>query len=75
MLIFRFIIAIYFLRFYVFIGLFNAKILINVPGREIFRAYKISKVVVLSNQPTFVFRQRTSEFKHLAHAVLKLTNM
>ena len=72
MLIFRFIIAIYFLRFYVFIGLF---LLINVPGREIFRAYKISKVVVLPNQPTFVFRQRTSEFKHLAHAVLKLTNM
>ena len=74
MFIFRFIIDIYFLRFYVFIG-FNAKILINVPGREIFRAYKISKVVVLPNQPTFVFRQRTSEFKHLAHAVLKLTNM
>ena len=72
MLIFRFIIAIYFLRFYVFIGLF---LLINVPGREIFRAYKISKVVVLPNQPNFVFRQRTSEFKHLAHAVLKLTNM
>ena len=69
MIIFRFVIAIY------SAFLYNAKILINDPRREILREYKIFHIVELPNQPIFIFGQRTSEFKHLAHAVLKLTNM
>ena len=68
MFIFRFIIAIYKL------DAVNAN-LINDPRREILREYKIFHIVELPNQPIFIFGQRTSEFKHLAHAVLKLTNM
>ena len=75
MLIIRFIIAIYKLDAVNANHLYNAKILINDPRRKILREYRIFHIVELPNQPIFIFGQRTSEFKHLAHAVLKLTNM
>ena len=74
MFIFRFIIAIYKLDAVNANHLYHQRI-INDPRREILREYKIFHIVELPNQPIFIFGQRTSEFKHLAHAVLKLTNM